>query len=120
MPRTKPATWSMAEWRAYRARVARRARVAQAPKPLKVEVGVMVASVSPGKDGKLGTQDDKVTIKPKKVMPKKKAAPKKAPLFNKDMTKAELIAVAGKMQVKGLTMKKTKAEILTALKKSSK
>lgn len=44
--------------------------------PLKVQVGVMEATVDPGKDGQLGTDDDKTTVKPKPKTPAKKPGPK--------------------------------------------
>ena len=47
-------------------------KVGKAPDPsekgIKVQVGVMEATVDPGDDGELGTDDDEVTIKPKKVV----------------------------------------------------
>ena len=46
--------------------------------PIKVRVGVIEATVSPGKDGKLGTKDDTVKLGlAKKRGPYKKSATKK-------------------------------------------
>lgn len=48
--------------------------------PIKVKVGMMEATVSPGKDGKLGTKDDSVKLslaKKKKKAPTKKRTAKK-------------------------------------------
>ena len=40
-------------------------KIVEKSKEVKVEVGVMEATVAAGEDGKLGTDDDKVEIKPK-------------------------------------------------------
>jgi len=44
--------------------------------PLEVEVGAMKATVDPGEDGKLGTEDDKVKISPKKEKKSRKSRKK--------------------------------------------
>lgn len=120
------------------ARQAEQEAVEAAKEPeVKVEVGAMTATVTPGPDGELGTADDKVEIKPtpkpkakkkaakpkaKKPAAKKKAAPKPRPVpkFDKDMTKEQLLKVAAKMKVTGLKMRDTKADILKALRKAAK
>ena len=46
-------------------------------KKIKVDVGAMTATVSAGEDGELGTADDKVDIKPKKMGKKSKKGGKR-------------------------------------------
>ena len=95
------------------ARQAEQEAVDAAKEPqVEVKVGAMTATVSAGPDGELGTADDKVEIKP---TPK----PKPALKFDKSMTKEQLLKVAAKMKVKGISMKDTKANILKALKKAA-
>lgn len=77
-------------------------------KAVDVDVGAMQVTVKAGADGKLGTKDDKVEIKPK---PKKKI-----PEFDESMTKDKLLQIAKRLKVDGLTMRNTKNEILKALK----
>jgi len=128
------------------ARQAEQEAVEAAKEPkVEVKVGAMTATVTAGPDGKLGTADDEVKIKPSKpapakpkpAPPKPKPAPVKAkpapakkpapkpkarpvPKFDKDMTKEQLLKVAKRMKAKGLTMRNTKVDILKALKKAAK
>lgn len=46
-------------------------------KAVRVEVGIMEATVTPGPDGEFGTEDDKVEVKPKKKGGAKKKGKKK-------------------------------------------
>jgi phosphoribosylaminoimidazole carboxylase (NCAIR synthetase) len=111
MAKRKPGM-SDAEWRAYAARVRRRAQQAAAAKAkaalpkVQVQVGVMTVTVETGPDRVLGTADDKVTIRPQETT---------AIVFNDKMTKAELLEVAEKLGVTGVTAKDKKADILAAL-----
>ena len=54
-------------------------KVESAAQPIKVKVGMIEATVSPGKDGKLGTKDDtvKLGLAKKRGPYKKKASAKK-------------------------------------------
>jgi len=89
---------------------------------IKVDVGAMEVTVDPGPDGDLGTDDDKVTVAPKKSTAKKAAeavkkvlSPKKAkPDVSMDNTKDELLKAAKKMKL-DVPKSATKAEILTAI-----
>ena len=44
-------------------------------KPMKVKVGAMTATVDPGEDGELNTEDDKVTISPTEPEPEPEPEP---------------------------------------------
>ncbi len=80
----KPSNMTDAEWKAYRARVARRQadpgyadrvakRKATPEEPLiTVQVGAMTAEVEPGPDKKFGTPDDAVDITPLASLSKNK------------------------------------------------
>ena len=47
---------------------------------VEIDVGVMTATVEAGSDGELGTEDDTVTITPRKKTKKKKASIKTVPI----------------------------------------
>lgn len=80
----KPSNMTDAEWKAYRARVARRKadpkyaervarRGAASEEPLiTVQVGAMTAEIEPGPDKKFGTPDDAVDITPLASLSKSK------------------------------------------------
>jgi hypothetical protein len=102
-----------AEWKAYRARVARRAIAAKlaAEKPeatieeepvveepeIMVQVGVMTAQVEAGPDMKLGTKDDDIEI-----------------TLTKDMSRSELLKLATQRGIE-VSHKASKKDILALL-----